>query len=128
LSKHIIVTEQAPQAIGPYSQAVAWGQLIFCSAQIALRPEGGSELVGAGVAEQTEQCLRNLSGVLQAAGASMETVVRTTVFLTTLDNFAAMNEVYGRYFTADAPARSTVAVAGLPRGALVAIDAIAYRD
>ena len=127
MSKQIIITDQAPQAIGPYSQAVAAGQLLFCSGQIPLKPQGGSELVGASVAEQTEQVINNLSGVLQAGGASLETVLKTTVFLTTMDDFAKMNEVYARHFKVNAPARSTVAVSGLPRGALVEIEAIAYR-
>ena len=127
MEKQIISTDRAPQAIGPYSQAVALGDLLFCSGQIPLDPQGGSDLVGATVKEQAERALTNLQGLLEAGGASLSSVVKTTVFLTTMDHFAEMNEVYGRFFKESAPARSTVAVAGLPRGALVEIEAIAVR-
>ncbi|HEX8651119.1 MAG TPA: RidA family protein [Pyrinomonadaceae bacterium] len=122
--KQIIKTERAPQAIGPYSQAVRAGALVFASGQIPLDPQTG-EFVEGGVAEQTEQVLRNLSAVLEAAGTSLDRVVKTTVFLADMNDFAAMNEVYGRYFSQDAPARATVEAARLPRDARVEIEAIA---
>lgn len=121
-----VVTEKAPAAIGPYSQAVVLGDLVFTSGQIALDPATG-QLVSGGIVEQTQQVMRNLAAVLEAAGASLSTVVRTTVYLANLSDFAAMNEVYGRFFGETRPARSTVQAAGLPRGALVEIDAIAFR-
>ena len=122
--REIIRTESAPQAIGPYSQAIRAGGFVFASGQIPLDPKTG-EFVAGGISEQTEQVLRNLSAVLEAAGTSLDRVVKTTVFLADMNDFAAMNEVYGRYFKGDAPARSTVEAAGLPRGARVEIDAIA---
>jgi 2-iminobutanoate/2-iminopropanoate deaminase len=122
--KQIIKTKSAPQAIGPYSQAVHAGGFIFASGQIPLDPQTG-EFVAGGVAEQTEQVLRNLVAVLEAAGTGLDRVVKTTVFLADMNDFAAMNEVYGRYFSKDAPARSTVEAARLPRDARVEIDAIA---
>lgn len=125
-----VATDTAPKAVGPYSQAiVASGQrTIFCSGQIPLDPRTG-ELVGAeDVALQTEQVLQNLDAVLVAAGASLDAVVKTTVFLADLQDFAAMNAVYARHFGAHAPARATVEVAGLPKGALVEIEAIAVAD
>jgi 2-iminobutanoate/2-iminopropanoate deaminase len=122
--KQIIKTESAPKAIGPYSQAVRAGALVFASGQIPLDPQTG-EFVEGGVAEQTEQVLRNLSAVLEAAGTSLDRVVKTTVFLADMNDFAAMNEVYGRYFSQDAPARATVEAARLPRDARVEIEAIA---
>jgi 2-iminobutanoate/2-iminopropanoate deaminase len=122
--KQIVETKNAPQAIGPYSQAISANGFIFASGQIPLDPATG-ELVAGGVAEQTEQVLRNLSAVLEAAGASLESVVKTTVFLADINDFAAMNDVYGRHFNARPPARATVAAGGLPRGARVEIEAIA---
>jgi 2-iminobutanoate/2-iminopropanoate deaminase len=122
-----IATKGAPAAIGPYSQAVVApaGQLVFCSGQIALDPTTG-EMVGAGdVRAQTERVLQNLGAVLAAAGASFATVVKTTIFLADLQDFGNVNEVYARYFPSQPPARATVQAAGLPRGALVEIDAIA---
>lgn len=127
MNKEIITTDQAPKAIGPYSQAVALGDLLFCSGQVPIDPAGGAELVGSTVAEQTEQVLKNVKNLLEAGGARLDTVLKTTVFLTTMDNFAAMNQVYGKHFSANQPARSTVAVAGLPRNSLVEIECIAYR-
>jgi 2-iminobutanoate/2-iminopropanoate deaminase len=114
----------APAAIGPYSPAIRAGGLLFISGQIPLRPETG-ELVGGDVTTQTEQVMRNIAALLQAAGAGFEHVVRTTVFLTDLTDFTAMNEVYGRYVVAPPPARATVQVARLPRDVKVEIDAIA---
>ncbi|HZI17347.1 MAG TPA: RidA family protein [Pyrinomonadaceae bacterium] len=122
--KRIVRTEEAPQAIGPYSQAVVAGGLVFASGQIPIDPATGRFVEG-GVGEQTEQVLRNVSKVLEAAGTRLDRVVRTTVFLADMDDFAAMNEVYGRFFAADAPARSTVQAARLPRDARVEIDVIA---
>jgi 2-iminobutanoate/2-iminopropanoate deaminase len=119
-------SQNAPAPIGPYSQAVMAGNELFCSGQVALDPETG-ELRGADVAEQTHQALRNLGAVLEAAGMNYENVVKTTVFLVDMSDFATVNEVYAKYFDAAKPARSTVAVAGLPKGARVEIDAIARR-
>jgi 2-iminobutanoate/2-iminopropanoate deaminase len=116
-------TDQAPAAIGPYSQAVVHGDLVFCSGQVALDPESG-ELVGDDVSEQAERVLRNLDAVLKAAGSSRDRVLRTTVYLTTMADFAAVNAVYGEFFTTR-PARATVAVRELPKSALVEIDCIA---
>jgi 2-iminobutanoate/2-iminopropanoate deaminase len=124
--REIVATEAAPQAIGPYSQAIRIGEFVFTSGQIPLDPKTGAFVEG-GIAEQTEQVLRNLAEVLQAAGTSLEAVVKTTVFLADMDDFAAMNEVYGRYFSNEPPARSTVQAARLPRDARVEIDAIAVR-
>jgi 2-iminobutanoate/2-iminopropanoate deaminase len=122
-----IHSTDAPKAIGPYSQAVetGGGRMIFCSGQIPLDPATG-EVVGAGdVRAQTERVLRNLAAVLAAGGASLADVVKTTIYLTDLQEFAAVNEIYGRYFPGVAPARATVGVAGLPRGVQVEIDAVA---
>jgi 2-iminobutanoate/2-iminopropanoate deaminase len=122
--KQIISTDRAPQAIGPYSQAVRAGGLIFASGQIPIDPATG-EFVSGGISEQTEQVLKNLSAVLEAAGTKMDHVLKTTVFLADMNDFAAMNEVYGKYFTSDPPARATVEAARLPRDARVEIEAIA---
>jgi 2-iminobutanoate/2-iminopropanoate deaminase len=122
--KKIITTDRAPGAIGPYSQAVRAGNLIFASGQIPIDPATG-EFVAGGIAEQTEQVLRNLTAVFEAAGAGMNQVVKTTVFLLSIDDFAAMNEVYGRFFGEEPPARATVQAARLPRDARVEIEAIA---
>lgn len=121
----IIKTPHAPGAIGPYNQAVVAGGLVHCSGQIALDPESG-EMVPGGVREQAERVLKNLGAVLEAAGSSYERVVKCTVYLTTMNNFAEVNEVYGQVFAAEtAPARATVAVSMLPRDALVEIDCVA---
>ncbi|OGU08394.1 MAG: hypothetical protein A2W29_05900 [Gemmatimonadetes bacterium RBG_16_66_8] len=126
MSPEIVSTAQAPQAIGPYSQAVSVGSNVYTAGQIGLDP-AKMELVPGGVAEQTDQVLRNLAAVLEAAGTSLGHVVKTTVYLVDMADFAAMNEVYARHFATHRPARSTVAVAGLPRQARVEIDAIAVR-
>jgi 2-iminobutanoate/2-iminopropanoate deaminase len=122
--RRIVSTNSAPQAIGPYSQAVKAAGFVFASGQIPTDPATG-QFVPGGVAEQTEQVLRNLSAVLEAAGTNLERVVKTTVFLADMNDFAAMNEVYGRFFKEDAPARATVEAARLPRDARVEIEAIA---
>jgi 2-iminobutanoate/2-iminopropanoate deaminase len=122
--KEIIHTEKAPHAIGPYSQAIKANGLIFASGQIPTDPRTG-EFVPGGIEEQTEQVLKNLAAVLEAAGSSLNRVVKTTVFLAYMQEFAAMNEVYGRFFSEQPPARATVEAVSLPRGARVEIDAIA---
>jgi 2-iminobutanoate/2-iminopropanoate deaminase len=122
--REIIATERAPQAIGPYSQAVRAGGFIFASGQIPTDPATG-QFVPGGVAEQTEQVMHNLSAVFEAAGVSLKQVVKTTVFLADMNDFAAMNEVYGRFFDGYPPARATVQAARLPRDAKVEIEAIA---
>jgi len=119
-----VASSDAPAAIGPYSQAIVSGGFVFTSGQVALDPATG-QLVGADVAEQTEQALRNLTAVLARAGCTPKDVVRTTVFLRDMADFSAMNAVYGRFFGERPPARSTVAVAGLPRDARVEIDVVA---
>ena len=119
----VVQTSAAPAAIGPYSQAIRNGDLVFTAGQIGLAPATG-ELRG-GVAEQAERALRNLTAILDAAGTSLERVIKTTVFLADMGDFATVNEVYARHFSSPFPARSTVAVSGLPKGALVEIEAIA---
>ena len=119
-----VTTSEAPQAIGPYSQAVAAGAFLFTSGQIALGPSSG-ELVGDDARTQCRRCMLNLRAVLQAAGCDFDDVVKTTIFLVDLADFAEVNGVYGEFFTHDPPARSTVQVAALPLGARVEIDAIA---
>ncbi|GBD33413.1 MAG: reactive intermediate/imine deaminase [Gemmatimonadales bacterium] len=119
-------TQKAPRAIGPYSQAVIAGDTIYTAGQIALDPET-MELTGGDVASQTDRVLKNLAAVLEAAGSSLRHVVRTTVYLIDMADFPAMNEVYGRHFGDHRPARSTVAVAALPKGARVEIDAVAVK-
>jgi 2-iminobutanoate/2-iminopropanoate deaminase len=119
-----VATDRAPKAIGPYSQGIRVNGFVFTAGQVALDPKTG-ELVAGGISEQTSRALENLSAILAAAGSSLSQVVKTTVFLVDMADFAAMNEVYGRAFGTHRPARSTVAVAGLPRGARVEIEAIA---
>lgn len=120
----MISTENAPGAIGPYSQAIRVGEQVFLSGQIPIDPKTG-EFVSENVSEQTHQVLRNLKAVLEAAGSDLENVVKTTVFLADMNDFATMNEVYAEYFVENKPARSTVQAAGLPKGARVEIDCIA---
>jgi 2-iminobutanoate/2-iminopropanoate deaminase len=130
MSREPISTAGAPKAIGPYSQAVsARGQrTIYCSGQIPLDPQTG-ELTGAGdVKLETHRVMQNLKAVVEAAGASMETIVKCTIYLIDMGSFASVNEVYGSYFSGTPPARATVAVAALPRGAKVEIDAVAICD
>jgi len=123
--REVIATTNAPQAIGPYSQAIKAAGLVFCSGQIALDPASGA-IVGNDVAQQAERVLQNLAAVLAAAGSGLDRVVKATVFLKSMADFPAMNEVYGRYFKTAPPARSTVEAARLPKDALVEIDVIAF--
>jgi 2-iminobutanoate/2-iminopropanoate deaminase len=125
--KQAISSAGAPKAIGPYSQAVRAGQLLFLSGQVALDPATG-QMVDGGVTEQTRRVFENLGAVLSAAGRSFADVVRTTVFLADMNDFAAMNEVYGEYFAEPYPARATVQVARLPKDARVEIDVIAIYE
>ena len=124
-TKKIISTEQSPSAIGPYSQANQLGNMIFTSGQIPLDPKS-MEIVEGGVAEQAEQVMKNLLAVLEAAGATAQTVVKTTCFIKDMNDFVAFNEVYAKYFAELAPARSCVEVARLPKDVLVEVEAIAY--
>lgn len=122
----VIATDAAPKAIGPYSQATATDTLVFTAGQVALDPNSG-ELVGRTTAEQTEQVFANLKAVLAAAGTSLSGVLKTTVYLADMADFAQMNEVYAKHFGAHKPARSTVQAAGLPKNARVEIDAVAMK-
>ena len=122
--REVIATEQAPQAIGPYSQAIRAQGLIFTSGQIAIDP-ATAQIIAGDVSAQTDRVLKNLAAILQASGSSLEKVLRCTVFLKNMGDFAAMNEVYGRYFQQEPPARSTVEVARLPKDVLIEIDVIA---
>ena len=122
--KEIVSTENAPGAIGPYSQAIKANGMVFCSGQIPIDPATG-EFVSPDVTEQTEQVLKNLGEVLKAAGSSLDQVVKTTVFLADMNDFVQMNEVYGRYFSGNKPARATVQAARLPKDARVEIECIA---
>jgi 2-iminobutanoate/2-iminopropanoate deaminase len=124
MERKIIATDQAPAAIGPYSQAVVANGFVFTAGQIPIIPATGA-LVDGGVDLQTERVLENIKALLDAAGSSLERVVKTTVFLAEMADFAAMNDVYARYFGTAAPARSTVAVKDLPRGVAVEIEAVA---
>jgi 2-iminobutanoate/2-iminopropanoate deaminase len=122
--KDVVLTPRGPKPIGPYSQAIRSSGFVFVSGQVALDPQTG-EFVGSDVRQQTERVLENLKAILEAAGASFHHVVKTTVFLKDMNDFAAMNEVYARYFGAAPPARSTVQAARLPKDALVEIEVIA---
>src|SRR5438874_2333495 len=123
MPREVISTDKAPAAIGPYSQAIAANGFLFCSGQVGLVP-GTSNLVPGGVVPETERALENLRAVLTARGVGLEDVVKTTVFLATMDDFAKMNEAYSKYFTIRPPARATVAAAGLPKGARVEVECI----
>ena len=122
--REIIQTENAPAAIGPYSQAVKVNGLVFASGQIPIDPQTG-QFVAGGIAEQTEQVLKNLGAVLEAAGSGLDRIIKTTVFLADMQEFVTMNEVYGKFFKDEPPARATVEAARLPRDARVEIEAIA---
>ncbi len=122
--KKIISTNEAPAAIGPYSQAVRNGRFLFCSGQIPLDPKSG-QIVTGNIATQTRRVLDNIASILRAEGMTFDSIVKTTIFLTTLDDFQTVNETYGSYFKQDPPARSTVQVSALPRGANVEIEVIA---
>lgn len=123
----IVSTQHAPGAIGPYSQAIVAGDLVFCSGQIPLDPATG-QVVSGTIDEETRRVLDNLRAVLDAAGSSLDRIVKTTIFLADMNDFAAVNAIYGEYFTAEPPARSTVQVARLPRDVRVEIEAIALRN
>ena len=127
MSKSIVQTDAAPRAVGPYSQAVKLegGSLIFLSGQIALDPKTGDRIHG-GVVQETRQVMENLKAVLKAAGSDLARVVKITVFLSSMDDFGVMNEVYGEYFKEDPPARSTIEVSRLPKGMKIEIEAVAY--
>ncbi|OLB20354.1 MAG: reactive intermediate/imine deaminase [Acidobacteriales bacterium 13_2_20CM_55_8] len=122
--RDVIATKDAPQAIGPYSQAIRGNGFVFVSGQVAIDPST-QQVVGGDVGVQTDRVLKNLSAILKTAGSGLEKVVRSTVFLKNMGDFAAMNEVYGRYFNTAPPARSTVEVARLPKDVLVEIDVVA---
>jgi 2-iminobutanoate/2-iminopropanoate deaminase len=122
--KDAVVTPNAPKPIGPYSQAIRANGFVFLSGQVGLDPQSG-EIVGTDVRQQTERVLQNLKAVLEAGGTSLHHVVKTTVFLKSMEDFPAMNEIYGRYFSTAPPARSTVEVSRLPKNALVEIDVVA---
>lgn len=124
MNKETVSTDKAPKAIGPYEQAIKAGGFVYTAGQIPIDPNTGN-LVGGGIAEQPRQVLENLKAVLEAAGSSLDQVIKATVFLKNITDFAALNEVYGEYLGQAKPARSTVAVADLPRGALVEIDLVA---
>ena len=119
-----VKTSSAPAALGPYSQAIKVGEFVYTSGQIAIDPATG-EFIGGGIAEQTERVLKNVAAVLEAAGSGLDQVVKTLVFLADMDDFTAMNEIYGKFFTGAPPARSTVQAARLPKDARVEIEAVA---
>lgn len=124
--KKVIATENAPKAIGPYSQAIEAGNMLFISGQIPVDPSTGKVVEG-GIAEQTEQSLKNIKGILEEAGYTFDNIVKCTCLLSTMDDFAGMNEVYAKYFPANAPARAAFAVQKLPLGVKVEIEAIAVK-
>lgn len=125
--KSILKTRQAPAAIGPYSQAVKAGNIVFVSGQLPIDPESG-EFAGPDIRTQTRQSLTNIRSILESGGMTMENVVKTTVLLSNIADFGAMNEVYGEFFTADYPARAAYEVAALPKGALVEVEAVALSE
>ncbi len=125
--KQIVVSEKAPKAIGPYSVATRFGELVFASGQLGLDPATGN-LVDGGVEAETRQAMTNLQNVLEAAGAGLATVLKTTIFLRDMADFAKVNAVYGEFFPANPPARSTIQVAALPKGGAVEIEALACRE
>ncbi len=124
--KKIIFTKDAPEPIGPYSQAIACGPMLFCSGQIGLNPQN-SQVVEGGLVPQAEQVMKNISAVLKAHQLDFQNVVKTTIFLTQMSDFVTVNEIYGKFFKENPPARSTVAVSGLPKGVLVEIEVTAFK-
>ena len=124
MSKEVVKSENAPEAIGPYSQAVKSNGFVFCSGQVPFDPKT-MELISGTVTEETQRCMKNLSAVLEAAGSSLDDIVKTTIYVTNMDDFAEVNEAYGAFFTSDPPARATVGVAALPKGARVEIECVA---
>jgi 2-iminobutanoate/2-iminopropanoate deaminase len=126
MHRQIVTTDRAPQAVGPYSQAVWAGDLLFCAGQIPLDPASG-QMINANITEQTIRVLENIKALLASQGLGLDRVVKSTVFIQDMNQFAAMNEVYARYFPTNPPARSTVQVARLPKDALVEIEVIACR-
>lgn len=124
MAKSVIQTSNAPEAIGPYSQAVSSNGFVFCSGQVALDPRSG-ELVEGSIEDQTRRCLENLRAVLDAAGAGLQDVVKVTAYLTDMGDFQAFNDVYGTFFESEPPARATVGVAALPKGARVEVECVA---
>lgn len=125
MQKTVISTNNSPAAIGPYSQAIRFNELVFVSGQIPIDPESGKVIKG-NIKEQTKQVLENLKNILQAGGSSLQNVLRTTIFLSDMDDYAMVNETYAQYFESSPPARSTVQVSRLPRDVHIEIDAIAY--
>ena len=126
MKRQVVATDAAPKAVGPYSQAVWAGDLLFCAGQIPLEPATGN-IVPGGITEQATRVLENIRGLLQSQGLDFKNVVKSTVFLSDMNNFTAMNEVYARFFTKEPPARYTVQVARLPKDALVEIEVVATR-
>ncbi len=126
MSKEIVVTKSAPSALGPYSQAVIHQGVIYCSGQIAIDP-GSNEIIDGGISEQVEQVMKNLKAVLEAAESDMKRVLKCTIYLSDMSDFAVVNEVYGKYFDSEPPARETVAVKTLPKNVLVEISCVAYQ-
>lgn len=124
MSKTVISTTAAPQAVGPYSQAIAANGFIFCSGQVAFEPST-MELVKGSITDETTRCVKNLEIILKEAGSDLSKVVKTTIYVTNIDDFAEVNEAYGSFFPSDPPARATVGIAALPKGARVEIDCIA---
>lgn len=125
MAVNVISTEKAPGAVGPYSQAIKAGDFLFASGQIAINPEKG-KLVGGGVVNQAEQCMKNVGAILEAAGATYDAVIKTTVYIANMNFFGAVNEVYAKYFNKTLPARSCVEIGKLPKDALVEVEVIAY--
>lgn len=126
MAKEIVATQAAPEAIGPYSQAAVIDNIVYCSGQIPLDPSG--ELVSGSVADETTRCLENLGAVLEAAGSSLQSVVKVTAYLTDMDDFPEFNDAYGAFFSDSPPARATVGVAALPKGARVEVECVAHRN
>lgn len=126
MKKEIIITDKAPAPIGPYSQAVAYGNLIFVSGQIAINPDDGQLITGS-IKEEAHQVMKNIRSILRAAGLEMENIIKTSIFLKNMDDFASVNEVYGSYFTENFPARETVQVSRLPKDVNVEISVVAGR-